>query len=301
MRSRERALLFGLLLDASLFFPYLAAAIWANSLTLIGEAARGGLLILLEFYLFLLLRRIHRGRTAEYEFGTGNLEQFGNLAVGVAMIGAALSMLAGIAARWAVPPVQEAGGLLLGILMAVVNLGFNLAALLSVWRAGRDGTSIILAGQIRARLSKTISSAVVVLVTLVNAAGAGDAVGRVADLLGAAFVVCVMVSLGVELCRKAMPSLVEQTLGEARQRCINQVLARHFDRFDALGAVRSRQTGGGALVELQLGFAGTRSMAEVQRAADAVAAEIAALIQGAEVVVVPYAVGPQGMPLAPGD
>lgn len=281
-------MLLGLLLDAAIFFPYAAIAIWSNSLTLLGEAIRGGLLILLELYLFLLLRRIHRGRLTAYEYGTGNLEQFGNLAVGSAMIGAALWMVASIAMRWAAPPDHPTGGLLFGIIAALLNLGLNLAALRSVWLAGRDGTSIILAGQIRARLSKTVSSTVVVLVAIINAAAAGHWIGTVADLMGAAFVVCVLISLGARLWREAMPALVDQTLNETRQAAINQVLARHFDRFDALGRVRSRQAGGGAVVELHLGFDGSRRLSEVQAVADDIASDVSRLIPGAEVIVVPF-------------
>lgn len=290
-RERERAILVGLLLDSLVFFPYLAIALWSNSLTLIGEVTRGGLMMLLEAYLLLVLRRIHRSRMPGYEYGTGNLEQFGNLAVGAMMIGAALWMLASIALRYA-EPVQHAGaGLLLGVVMALVNLALNLAALRSVWHAGRDGTSIIVSGQIRSRLSKTISSAVVVLVAVVNDLAAGEWLGRVADLVGAAFVVCVMVSLGVELCRKALPPLLDRTLEERMQVTINQVLARRFEEFDGLGRVRSRRLGGGSVVEIHLGFAAGRSLGEAQRVADAIAAEIGALIPGAEVVTVPYAVG----------
>jgi divalent metal cation (Fe/Co/Zn/Cd) transporter len=293
-RERERALLIGLLLDLLVFFPYLAIAIWSNSLTLIGEIIRGGLLILLEVYLMVLMRRIHRSRVSGYEYGTGNLEQFGNLAVGVAMIGAALWMVASIALRWAEPVEHADGGLLLGIGMTVLNLGMNLGALRSVWKAGRDGTSIILNGQIRSRLSKTISSAVVVVAAATNALAAGHWIGTMADLVGAAFVVCVMVSLGVELCRKALPPLVDQTLDEGLQVSINRVLASRFDDFDALGRVRSRQVGGGAVVEVHLGFAASRSLGEVQSVADEISAEIRRLIPGAEVVAVPFAVGMTG-------
>jgi divalent metal cation (Fe/Co/Zn/Cd) transporter len=281
------------LLDLAILFPYFAIAIWSNSLTLIGEVTRGSLLLLLEIYLLILMRRIHRRQITEYEYGTGSLEMFGNLAVGLAMMGAALWMVANIAMRWDEPPEQSAGGLWLGFGMTTLNLLLNAVALRSVWLAGRDGSSIIVAGLIRARLSKTISSVVVVVVAAVNGLLTDRSPGTVVDLAGAAFVVCVMVSLGVGLCRQALPSLVDQTLDEARQVRINQVLAGWFEKFDQLDRVRSRQLGGGALVEIHLGFDNSRNMGEVQRVTEGIAAEIRALIPGAEVLVVPYAISGQ--------
>jgi divalent metal cation (Fe/Co/Zn/Cd) transporter len=288
--EKERAMLLALLLDLGILVPYVAIAVWANSLTLYGELARALLLVGLEVYLLLLLRRIQRRRLPGYDFGTGNLEQFGNLVVGASMILAALWMVASIALRWASPPEQVGDGLLFGVIITTANLALNAWSLRCVWLAGRDGTSIILAGQIRARLSKTVSSAMVVLVMLVNAVAGGHWIGAAADLVGAALVVCVMVTLGASLCRKALPPLVDRTLDEARQIRINQVLAGRFDAFDALGPVRSRCNGGGAAVEIHLGFAATRSLGEVQAVAGAVRADIEQLIAGAEVSVVPFAV-----------
>jgi divalent metal cation (Fe/Co/Zn/Cd) transporter len=281
-------MLLGCALDLGILVPYAAAAVWSDSLTLIGEVIRGGLLLLLELYLLVLLRRIQRGQLVGYDFGTAKLEQFANLVVGAAMIASACWMLMGIATRWHAPPPREAGGLVFGLLIAAANLGVNLAALRSVWRAGRDGTSIILSGQIRARLSKTLASAMVVLVALVNAVGS-ERVGAVADLVGAALVTCVMVSLGWDLLRGALPPLLDRTLEEARQLAINQALARHFDRFDALGVVRSRIIGRDPSVEIGLGFDPGRRMAEVQAVADLIAEEVRGLIPGARVTVIPYA------------
>jgi divalent metal cation (Fe/Co/Zn/Cd) transporter len=288
--EKERAMMLALLLDLGILVPYVAIAISANSLTLYGELARALLLVGLEVYLLVLLRRIHRRRLPGYDFGTGNLEQFGNLVVGASMILAALWMVASIALRWASPPEQADGGLLLGVVITTANLALNAWSLRCVWLAGRDGTSIILAGQIRARLSKTVSSAMVVLVMVVNAAAAGHWIGAAADLVGAALVVCVMVTLGAGLCRKALPPLLDRTLDEARQLRINQVLAGRFDTFDALGPVRSRCSGGGAVVDIHLGFAATRTLGEVLAVTDAVRADTARLIAGAEVSVVPFAV-----------
>lgn len=290
-RARERSMLLGAVLDCGIVVPMLAAGVWANSLTLIGESLRAVLLIALELYLLVMLRRIHRGRMAEYEYGAAKLEQFGNLLVGAAMLLGASWVLGTAALRLAAPPRQPALGMAAAALVAALNVGINAVVFHAIWRAGRDGTSIILAGQIRSRLAKLIASGLAALAIAANAVWGEGTVGRVADTTGSVLVAVTMVALGAGMWREALPHLVDRRLDEARQVAINRVLARHFAAYEALGPVRSRLVGRGAAVELTLGFAPARPIGEIQRVVDAVAADLRDLIPGAQVTVTPVAAG----------
>jgi cation diffusion facilitator family transporter len=288
-QARERSLLLGFGLDMAIWTPTLLVAVWANSLTLFGEVLRGGIFISLSLLLLLTLRRIHRGHTSNYDFGFGKIEQFASLAVGTALMGAAIWMMAGVVARAAQPASQPALGLAFAAGTSALNFVLNLVTLRAMWLAGRDGTSIIMAAQLRARLSKVIASGLVTLAILVNALAGAGGVGMLADLAGAALVTVLMASFGFSMWRDALPSLLDRTLDEHRQAAINRVLASHFDDYEALGAVRARMSGRDPLVEIALGFAPTRTVREVQALADSIRAELAGLIPGARVTVVPFA------------
>ncbi len=283
-------MLLGAVLDCAIVVPMAGAGLWANSLTLVGESLRAVLLIALELSLLALLRRIHRERMADYEYGAAKLEQFGNLLVGTAMLLGAAWVLGTAAMRLAAPPRQPALGMAVAALVAAINVGINAVVLHAIWRAGRDGTSIILVGQIRSRLAKLVASGLAAGAITVNALWGEDTPGRVADAVGSGLVAVTMVALGVGMWRDALPHLLDRRLDEARQVAINRALARHFAQYDALGAVRSRLVGRGAAVELTLGFAATRTIGEVQRVVDAVAEDLRALIPGALVTVTPVAV-----------
>jgi len=54
--------------------PMLGIAIWSHSLTLLADAMRGGLLTLLQLFVYIMLRRIHRRRLPSYEYGSGKIE-----------------------------------------------------------------------------------------------------------------------------------------------------------------------------------------------------------------------------------
>lgn len=287
-------MLLGCALDVGIIGPMLVAGLWANSLTLLGEYLRAGLLTALEIYLFSTLRRIHRRRFGAYDYGAGKLEQFGNLLVGGAMLLAAAWILGSALFRLTNPPSQPAFGIAAAAAVALVNFGINAVALVAVGRAGRDGTSIILTGQIRSRISKFVASALATAAIAVNAVWGAEGPGPLGDVADSVLVVVVvvtMVALGAGLWRDALPPLLDRSLDETRQVAINQVLARHFRAYDALGAIRSRVLGREAIVKVTLGFAAGRSIGEIRGVADAIAEDIRALSTGALVTVTPVTVG----------
>jgi divalent metal cation (Fe/Co/Zn/Cd) transporter len=281
--------MFAGLSDMVIIAAALVAALWGNSLMMAAEALRGLLLVAMEMLLLVLLRRIHRGRTHGFDYGAGKLEQFGNLAIGTAMGLGGLWVGAAAAYRWWNPPEQLSAGLGFAALVGVVNVVQNGFAFAGLWRASRDGTSLIMIGQVRTRLAKLVSSSIVFVALCVNAALGGSFWSLLAEVLGSGFVALVMLQLAVEMWRHALPSLLDSTLDEARQRSINRVLALHFEGYDELLAVRSRLSGNTALVEVVLGFQPQRLIGDIQIVVDHVSKDVGDLIPGAFVSIIPVA------------
>lgn len=288
-KARERSLLIAIVLDVGITFPQVAVAIWSGSLTMLAELVRAVLLTALEVFVFRTLQRVHRNRLPDYDFGSGKLEQFANMLVGAAMLLGAGWIALKMIGRVNAPPLQDAAGLWAAAGMGFANLALNAYCFHALWRSGRDGTSIIINGQIQSRLAKLLASALVAIAMLVNAAADTPSTALAADLAGSALVVIVMVLLGGSLWRKALPHLLDRTIDENGQASINRVLAQHFDTYDALGYVRARLSGDGALVEIELRFASETPLSAAQRVVDVVSREVAELIPGARVTVVPTA------------
>ncbi len=245
-------------------------------------------MLLLGYYAFSVLRRVHRKRLGAYEFGAGKLEQFANFLIGAALLLGALWVAGRAAGNLLSPPPAASGTrLLVAMAASMLNVLINMFAFWALWRAGRDGTSLIMRGQIRARLSKLVASAIVTLAIGVSAAAPGSPVSRGADILGSGFVVCLMLYVGVVLLRDALPDLLDRALDEARQRAINEVLIRHYDRYETLEGVRSRQAGSRLYVEIGLGFDERLSFGEVAAVCREMAEHLCELIPGADVTVVP--------------
>lgn len=287
-RRRETSMVLSLGADSGLCLLYVAVSVWSGSLTLLAETVRGSLMLLLGCYAFTVLRRVHRKRLAAYEFGTGKLEQFANFLIGAALLlGAVWVAGRAVGSILSPPPAASGTRLLLAAATSMLNLLVNLFAFWALWRAGRDGTSLIMRGQIRARFGKLVTSVIVTVAIGVAAAVPGSPVSRAADILGSAFVVCIMLYVGATLLREALPDLLDRALDEARQNAINEVLIRHYDRYETLERVRSRQAGTRLYVEIGLGFNEGLSFGEVASVCREMAEHLRALIPGADVTVVP--------------
>ncbi|MDB5377784.1 MAG: hypothetical protein JWR00_2230 [Rubritepida sp.] len=287
----ERAILTGCLLDVFIWSVTMVAAIWGNSLTLLGECVRGGLLILLETVLLVLLRRINRHTIADYDYGTRKLEQFANFVVGIAMILGALWLLSGVARRFDTVQVQSATGMAFGALAALANLAINGWVFFLLWQSSRGGTSIIVNGQLLSRMSKVISSALVAVAVLVNAYVGSEGIGHWADIVGTLIVVAVMLAFGARMIQESLPHLIDRALNDRQQATINRALAASFEAYDELLEVRTRTQGSDAWIEIELGFHASRPIGDVHRMAEEMAARIRQVIPGAHVLVIPRAIG----------
>lgn len=293
--GRERAVLWTIGVEILLLIPYAGVSIWSGSLTLLADSLRSVQSIVQDCFMLSTLRQIQRNRMYAYEFGAGKIEQYQNLSLAVGLL---------IGAGWiawhcfkslTAPDAPDATqGLSVAFFMAVLNVLVSVVTLNVIWRAGRDGTSILLSGQIHTRVAKVGASLVVALATGLTALFPDSSVGWYADLAGSGFVAAVMIVIAVKLWRQALPHLLDQTLDEARQTAINQVLVRHFMDYEDLLRVRSRQSGNTMFVEITLGFDAQRTIGEIDGVIRTISAEIQDLIPGASVTIAAHAVAADG-------
>ncbi|MFA5043362.1 MAG: cation transporter [Kiritimatiellia bacterium] len=92
-----------------------------------------------------------------------------------------------------------------------------------------------------------------------------------------------------KLIRHSIHDLLDRSLDEPLQTLINKQLFRFFDEYTSLDSVRSRYSGQNVFIEIFLGFAPQRPLAEVQKITDAIKRNLEADIPRAEVLVIPRA------------
>lgn len=273
--ARERSIQVALVLDVSLMIAYGIAAVIAGSVTMLAELVRGLLMTAIEVFALLVMRRIHRGRMALLEFGSHKLEQLVNLLIAGGLLAGAAWILLDVyeLVVGAAAPGSPAGFAFAAIATGV-NLYINAVALDGIRRAARGGGSLIMQGQLQARVVKVVSSAFV-QVTLTIAALSHDAVVIVwADAVGAIFVCGFIIHSAVGMLRAGLPDLIDRTVAEEAHAAINRVLAKHFDDYDRLDKVRTRRSGETVHAEVALAFHSTLTMGEVNARIEAMKASL---------------------------
>ncbi|MEN2975788.1 cation transporter [Tistrella bauzanensis] len=287
-RSRERAVAIAVLADLALCGPFVAVAIWSGSLTMMADGVRGTLLICVGLVSYTTLRNINRRRTGNFEYGTAKLEQAVSILIAMILVIAACFILYKLATK--VPAPSETGtAAYLATFFVTFNLFLNTGQLLSLRRAARDGASIIVRSQYRARWAKTIGSVVVVGCVAIDQLGGDMMLSYWADMVGSTAVAIIMLATTFGMLKEAMPDLLDRSLAEPMQMEINKVLAQFFNDYDDLVRVRSRRLGNGAEIEITLTFEGDRSFAAVAEVMNRMRAALAAALPDAQIVLVPLA------------
>jgi len=133
-RAKERSFLFGNVADIGTNTLLLVMAIATGSLTMLSEAARSWLMLVISFYAYWLMRAVHRERLTQYEYGVGKIEQFAWVLIGLSLVGAALWVLRSVVATvFSAEPAATPLGLTLSAMVNAINLLVNFAG----WHAMR--------------------------------------------------------------------------------------------------------------------------------------------------------------------
>lgn len=274
-RQREQSIQLALYMDYAMVVGLVVVAFAGGSLTLLAEAVRAGLMTLIEVFALAVMKRIHRGRLAGLEFGSGKLEQLVNLLIAGGMfVGAGWIAWGVVELALGGRPVGTPAGFAAAAVLCAVNAYVNLIAWDAMRRAARGGGSLIMRGQLQARVVKLVSS-LVVQATLTVAVLSTDAVVIAwADAAGALFVTAFILRSAFEMLSAGLPDLVDRSVREEFQAAINRMLTRHFDDYDRLDRVRTRRSGDQMFAEISLGFRRDLTLAEIDERVDAMKASL---------------------------
>ncbi|WP_191061160.1 cation diffusion facilitator family transporter [Geminicoccus harenae] len=286
-RQRERSILFGLTLDLMIGVPVLLAGIVGGSLTSLAEAVRGLLMIAIEAYSLVVLRRIHRGQLVDFEFGVGKLEQMCNLIIAAAMVGGALWIAQGAVALMIEGQSHASPfGLAMAACIGAVNSFLNFVAWARVHEAAKGSRSVIMQAQLRARVAKLVSSLFVQVALTISAVASDPVIVACSDVTGALFVSGFILVIAARMFRAGMADMLDRAVDEAAQFLILRALIHHFDSYGSLDQIRTRRSGERLFVEITLGFEPDLPIAEVDRRTSAIRQMIMQEIAGTDVSIV---------------
>ena len=285
-RAKEAAVLYTSLADLAIVVLMFIFAVATHSLTLLSEAVRVALMLVVEFYSLFLLRAVHRDRLRRFRFGIGKIEQICNLAIGAALLASGFWV-----AHRVVDLVlfdQDAAsplGLAAAAVVNAINTLINALGWFAMVAAARSDDSPIFKAQLRARLVKLVSS-LFVQTTLTIAALAKDPIVSLwLDGIGAAFVAVVMICVGLKMIGECAPDLLDQPIPASLRQQLERVLVAAGFAPDELVRVRTRRSGSLAQLELTLAPVRCASLADLKQRVAWAQRLMDGRIQGAQVAV----------------
>lgn len=299
--SASQNLSFQAMIFVACLFPfYILAATLTNSAAILTDLLATSFDLTALTACWLVLRLAHNANSGKYAYGLGKLENLAELMI--AVLQCILVVIAGSRAVSRIIYPEAVSGAELGLFVTAAAVIGNMILNRKALRLSRETKSPVLAAQARVHLVSAISSASVFVVTVITSLF--DQVSWIAYLDPAAsFVVIGFMLYNIwAMLSNSVSSLLDQAIGEAGQLRILRVLTAHFDEFDELGDIRTRQMGGKMSVELHLGFENdwtvARAREAVARISGAVKKEFAEAGDDVDVAVVLIPGHPEHVPAA---
>ena len=286
-RQKESAVLWAIILDQILIFYMLIIGIFSGSMTFISESMRCTLLVTVEYVSYFVLRRSHRGKFREYEFGTGKIERIVNLMVAFGLCLASFYIFQKLMAPGEEPPMST-GNMMLAVISGDLNLIANLYFALAFIRVNRNENSMIIASQIKSRRAKTVASFIVLIVLILTLWLPDPKSARMVDTLGSVFVLLYMLGIAYELVRESLPEILDRTVPEPEQFQILRILTAHFEGYDGFKGYKTRRSGKDLFVQLDLRFFPHTRIEEIRARLSPIEKALESDLPGARVTIVPH-------------
>lgn len=251
-RASEKAFALTTVADITILILLVLAAIASGSLTMLSEAARGALLLVMQIYTLWLLLASHRGRLTRFEYGTGKMEQFVFAVIGVGLVVGAIWVAQSVFYAFAAnePPASPLG-LSIAAIVNAINLVINLVGWHAMWFASRGRDPGLLAGELSARFGALVGSAIL-QVSLTAAAFAKDPLlVLIFDAFGATLVAILMGKRGVSMIIRGLSTLLDQPPPAALAMAIRSSITAIIPETDILG-LRMRRGGKQIFVEVAI-------------------------------------------------
>ncbi len=285
-REKESAVLWAIVLDSCLVTFFVFVGLFSGSMTFISELIRCLLLLMIEYVSYIVLRRTHRGKFREFEFGTGKIERIVNLLVAFGLCIACLYIFTKLISMGEDVPMSSAN-LLLAVAVADVNLIINLYFTMAFIRVNTKESSVIISSQIKSRLAKTVASAIVLGILILTLWLPDPKSARLVDTLGSIFVLCYMLVTAFGLIKESLPEILDRTIAEPDHYQILRVLTKHFENYDGFRGYKTRRSGKDLFVLLNLCFFPKTRLDEIESRLEPIRQSLESELPGSKVTIIP--------------
>lgn len=284
-KVKERSILTSFLLGVVVLIPDIIAVILANSVMLLSDLLKSGSETVATFLSWLAVRKVRQGKTFDYNYGQGKLENISSLAVAGAMLLSWIIVTYGAIERFRHP--SKIGS----IAFALFVTGGSALVNFRIWRNNLKLSQIeaspIIESQWRLYRAKTVANICVVTSLILSAMFREYQWSAYIDPVGALLISGFLLQSAYRVITDSVYDLLDRTLDETLQLVILGELAAYFHDYVALHGIRSRRSGSNVYIEIFMEFEGDRRMSEVQAVIDRMKTDLEQKIKGSQVVIAP--------------
>ncbi|MEO4041030.1 cation transporter [Hoeflea sp. CAU 1731] len=262
--ERERTLIITEVADTAIVVLLIAAALASGSLTMLGEATRGALTLGIGYYSLWLLRAVHRNMLKGFQFGTGKIEQFAWVVVGLGMVLGALWVGQSVfRALDGDSPAASPLGLSVAAIFNALNFCINWLSWRGMRAAAREETGGVLGAELSARRGAVVGTGIL-QVTLTLAVFAKDpGVVLLLDSFGALLVVFLMLRRGLRMISAGLSSLFDQPADPDRMEAVRAAVEASVPERALIG-FRTRRGGDRLFVEVAIDTASDATTGDIE-------------------------------------
>jgi len=261
--EKEKAVFWAIVLDTTILAFFTIAGSLSGSMTALSEIIRFMLLLSIEYVSYVVLKRAHRDRFNEFEYGTGKIERITNLMVAFGLLLSSLYVFSKVISMSDSAPLST-NSLMLTIIAATVNLMANYYFSIAFIRSNQTESSVIISSQIAARIAKTVASVVVLGILMLTLWLPDPKSARIVDLLGSIFLIGYMVVIAYGLIKESLPEILDRTVPEPEHYQILRILTEHFDNYDGFTGYKARRSGKDLFILLNLGFFSQHTLGQIE-------------------------------------
>ena len=285
--ERERALFLNILAGVASVIPKLIAAFLSGSITLYASAFKTINEAIGIIVAWMIARKIARGDPGVYDYGMGKFENIARIVTGGVLLISFTILVAIAVYRIYAPAVLGSGGIALGVATAGIMIGIDAVFWARNYRIAKKDPSPLMDSQWHLFRLKTVANIVVVSSLVIGVLCVGYPWAVYIDPIASLFIIGILFRSGYSMIAKSLPDLLDRTLEEDLQLMVMKELAVHYDLYEQIHAVRSRQSGGSVYIEIFLEFHGDKRMSEVQDVINQLKHSIEAKIPKSSVNIIP--------------
>lgn len=282
-RDRERSVRTAWIMGIFSVIPDIIATIMSGSVAMLTDVFRTGTDTLASFLSWWTLRKMAHGKTREYNYGYGKMENLASLAVAAAMTLSFLIVIISAVERFHRPEPMK------NITFGVVFI--SIAGLVNAWcwmrnrRLARRERSAIMESQWRLFRAKTIINgcilAALISGKLLNEYHWSVYIDPITSLLLASF----LLFSSYQIISMSVYDLLDRSIEESLKKDIYRDLEAYLGCQASLQGIRSRRSGSHIYIEIFLHFNKDCLMGDVQRIIEEITTSLERKIIGSQVVV----------------